>query len=132
MCTPVSDHLIEELKSLLGEQHLNIDVSGGGVHPFQHWNEQRIMPSERFHHLHEKYGYLTKTFTVFGQHIYIGVANGDEAMYLTHAFSRFVPHFIALSAASPFYQSADTRFNSSRSNMVRAFPLLGKTPTLTR
>jgi glutamate---cysteine ligase / carboxylate-amine ligase len=114
-----------------GAQHLNIDVSGGGAHPFQHWNEQRITPSERFNHIYEKYGYLAKTFTVFGQHIHIGVANGDDALYLTHAFSRFIPHFIALSAASPFYQGADTRFESSRSNVVRAFPLSGTAPVLT-
>ncbi len=131
------DHLIEELKGLRaalnrGAHYLNIDVSGGGAHPFQHWNEQRITPSERFHHLHEKYGYLAKTFTVFGQHIHVGVPNGDDALYLTHAFSRFVPHFIALSAASPFYQGADTQFESSRSNVVRAFPLSGTAPTLTR
>jgi carboxylate-amine ligase len=130
------DHLIEELKVLRaalnkGAQHLNIDVSGGGAHPFQHWNEQRITPSERFNHIYEKYGYLAKTFTVFGQHIHIGVANGDDALYLTHAFSRFIPHFIALSAASPFYQGADTRFESSRSNVVRAFPLSGTAPVLT-
>src|SRR5450830_1434901 len=131
------DHLIEELKELRaalnrGAQYLNIDVSGGGAHPFQHWNEQRITPSERFHHLHEKYGYLAKTFTVFGQHIHIGVPNGDDALYLTHAFSRFVPHFIALSAASPFYQGADTKFDSSRSNVVRAFPLSGTAPVQTK
>lgn len=131
------DELIEELKCLRaalnrGAQYLNIDVSGGGAHPFQHWNEQRITPSERFYYLHEKYGYLAKTFTVFGQHIHIGVANGDDALYLTHAFSRFVPHFIALSAASPFYQGADTKFDSSRSNVVRAFPLSGTAPVQTR
>lgn len=131
------DYLIEELKGLRtalnnGAQYLNIDVSGGGAHPFQRWNEQRITPSKRFHHLHQKYGYLAKTFTVFGQHIHIGVPNGDDALYLTHAFSRFVPHFIALSAASPFYQGADTQFASSRSNVVRAFPLSGTAPTLSR
>ncbi|MBB5390506.1 MULTISPECIES: YbdK family carboxylate-amine ligase [unclassified Herbaspirillum] len=131
------DELIEELKGLRaalnnGARYLNIDVSGGGAHPFQHWNEQRITPSERFHHLHEKYGYLAKTFTVFGQHIHIGVPDGDDALYLTHAFSRFVPHFIALSAASPFYQGADTRFDSSRSNVVRAFPLSGTAPVHTK
>jgi carboxylate-amine ligase len=130
------DQLIEELKVLRtalnkGAQHLNIDVSGGGVHPFQHWHEQRITPSERFNQIYEKYGYLAKSFTVFGQHIHIGVANGDDALYLSHAFSRFIPHFIALSAASPFYQGADTHFASSRSNVVKAFPLSGTAPVLT-
>ncbi|HYD95389.1 MAG TPA: YbdK family carboxylate-amine ligase [Noviherbaspirillum sp.] len=131
------DHMLEELKDLRGAltrgaQHLNIDVAGGGAHPFQNWSEQRITPSERFHHLHEKYGYLAKTFTVFGQHIHIGVENGDDALYLTHGFSRYVPHFIALSAASPFFQGVDTSFDSSRSNVVRAFPLAGTAPVMTK
>jgi carboxylate-amine ligase len=131
------DELVQELKEMRaalikGAQHLNIDVAGGGAHPFQKWSEQRITPNERFHHLHRKYGYLAKTFTVFGQHIHIGVANGDDAMYLTHGLSRYVPHFIALSAASPFYQGVDTAFDSSRSNVVRAFPLAGTAPVVTK
>ena len=129
------DELNEELKELRralvdGALRLNIDVAGGGAHPFQRWNEQRISPDERFHYLHKKYGYLAKSFTVFGQHIHIGVPNGDDAMYLTHGFARFVPHFIALSAASPFYQGVDTEFDSSRSNVVRAFPLAGTMPVM--
>ena len=131
------DEMLEELKELRdaitrGAQHLNIDVAGGGAHPFQNWSEQRITPSERFHHLHQKYGYLAKTFTVFGQHIHIGVQSGDDALYLTHGLSRYVPHFIALSAASPFYQGVDTAFDSSRSNVVRAFPLAGTAPIVTK
>ncbi|RJG07002.1 glutamate--cysteine ligase [Noviherbaspirillum cavernae] len=131
------DQLTEELKELRaaltrGAKHLNIDVAGGGAHPFQNWSEQRITPSARFHELHEKYGYLAKTFTVFGQHIHVGVADGDDALYLTHGLAHYVPHFIALSAASPFYQGVDTAFASSRSNVVRAFPLAGTVPVLTR
>jgi carboxylate-amine ligase len=131
------DHLADELKELRSAliksaQHLNIDVAGGGAHPFQSWSEQRITPGERFYEVHKKYGYLAKTFTVFGQHIHIGVENGDDALYLTHGFSRYVPHFIALSAASPFYQGVDTAFDSSRSNVVRAFPLAGTAPVVTR
>lgn len=131
------DHLVDELENLRSglikcAQHLNIDVAGGGAHPFQSWSEQRITPSERFHEVHKKYGYLAKTFTVFGQHIHIGVKDGDDALYLTHGFSRYVPHFIALSAASPFYQGVDTAFDSSRSNVVRAFPLAGTAPAVAR
>lgn len=132
-----TDTLIEELETLrdaivAAARQLNIDVSGGGAHPFQRWNEQRITPSERFHALQERYGYLAQTFTVFGQHIHVGVGNGDDALYLAHALARFVPHFIALSAASPYYQGVDTRFDSSRSNVVSAFPLSGTPPVLTR
>ena len=127
----LDDELTQLRQALIdGAQRLNIDVAGGGAHPFQRWNEQRISPDERFHYLHKKYGYLAKSFTVFGQHIHVGVENGDDAMYLTHGFARFVSHFIALSAASPFYQGVDTEFDSSRSTVVRAFPLSGTMPVM--
>jgi len=107
---------------------LNLRIAGGGSHPFHKWNERRIYPTERFRHLLELYGYLAKQFTVFGQHIHIGCPDGDAAVYLTHMLARYVPHFIALSASSPFQQGADTRFQSSRLNTVSAFPLSGTMP----
>ena len=107
---------------------LNLRVSGGGSHPFHDWADRRIYPNERFRFIVERYGYLAKQFTVFGQHIHVGCPGGDEAVYLTHMLTRYVPHFIALSAASPFYQGEDTAFQSSRLTAVSAFPLAGHMP----
>jgi len=107
---------------------LNLRVAGGGSHPFHQWSERRIYPTERFKHLVHLYGYLAKQFTVFGQHIHLGCQNGDDAIYVTHMLSRHVPHFIALSASSPFYQGEDTGFASSRLNAISAFPLTGTMP----
>jgi glutamate---cysteine ligase / carboxylate-amine ligase len=118
----IRDALIAEAK------RMNIGICGGGNHPFQKWNERRIYPTDRFLAVAEKYGYLAKQFTVFGQHIHIGVDNGDDAMYLTHSFGRYVPHFVALAASSPFYQDTDTSFDSSRLSIVNAFPLSGHAP----
>ncbi|MBI5890264.1 MAG: glutamate--cysteine ligase [Nitrosomonadales bacterium] len=111
---------------------LNIGICGGGTHPFQHWAERRIYSKPRFHEVSAIYGYLIKQFTVFGQHIHIGCTSGDEALFLLHALNRYVPHFIALSAASPYFQGVDTQFNSARLNSVFAFPLSGRAPFLLR
>ncbi|HEX5092923.1 MAG TPA: YbdK family carboxylate-amine ligase [Burkholderiales bacterium] len=107
---------------------LNLRVCGGGTHPFHSWTERRIFPTERFRHVLERYGYLAKQFTVFGQHIHLGCPDGDAAVYLVHQMTRYVPHFIALSAASPFYQGEDTQFQSARLTAVNAFPLAGHMP----
>jgi carboxylate-amine ligase len=125
--------LLEELMVIRdvlrqGAERLNLCIAGGGAHPFQRWSEQRIFAQPRYQHLHELYGYLAKQFTVFGQHIHIGCPDGDAAMYLVHGMSRYIPHFIALAASSPFYQGADTFFASSRLNVVNAFPLSGCMP----
>jgi carboxylate-amine ligase len=125
--------LIAELRTMrdavaAAARKLNLGIAGGGTHPFQRWNDRRIYDTERFNHLAGLYGYLAKQFTVFGQHIHVGCADGDEAVYLTHALSRYVPHFIALAASSPFQQGEDTLFDSSRLSVVNAFPLSGTMP----
>jgi glutamate---cysteine ligase / carboxylate-amine ligase len=111
-----------------GALRLNLGIAGGGTHAYQQWSEQQIYPTQRFHYLSDLYGYLAKQFTVFGQHVHVGCENGDTALWLLHALSRYVPHFIALSASSPFVQGVDTGFDSARLNSVFAFPLSGRAP----
>ena len=107
---------------------LNIAIVGGGTHPFQMWHERRIYDKPRFRELSELYGYLSKQFTIFGQHVHVGCPDADSALLMLHRMSRFIPHFIALSASSPYVQGQDTAFDSARLNSVFAFPLSGRAP----
>ena len=111
---------------------LNIAVVGGGTHPFQQWHQQRIYDQPRFRELSELYGYLSKQFTIFGQHVHVGCPDADAALLMLHRMSRFIPHFIALSASSPYVQGHDTDFDSARLNSVFAFPLAGRAPMALR
>jgi carboxylate-amine ligase len=113
---------------LKNTQDLSLFFSGGGTHPFQLWNERELYPSDYYKEVERKYGYLVTMFTVFGMHIHIGCSHADDALYLTHAMRKYIPHFIVLSASSPFCQGLDTQFFSSRSNVVNLFPLSGMPP----
>lgn len=121
---------VKMLRNILLQEadQTHIGICGGGAHPFQKWNVQRIFQTERFSNFSEQYGYLAKQFTIFGQHIHVGCSNADDALYLCHAMARYIPHFIALSAASPFHQSVDTAFDCSRLTIINAFPLSGIPP----
>ncbi|HUG21821.1 YbdK family carboxylate-amine ligase [Piscinibacter sp.] len=110
---------------------LNVGLCGGGTHPFQKWSQRRIFDKPRFNELSSLYGYLSKQFTVFGQHVHIGCPGPDQALTLLHGLSRFIPHLIALSASSPFVQGTDTGYDSARLNSVFAFPLSGRAPFVT-
>ena len=107
---------------------LNIAIVGGGTHPFQQWHERRIYDKPRFRELSELYGYLSKQFTIFGQHVHVGCPDANTALLTLHRMSRYIPHFIALSASSPYVQGQDTAFDSARLNSVFAFPLSGRAP----
>jgi carboxylate-amine ligase len=103
-------------------------LCGGGAHPFREWPLRDIYPSERFDRLYQIYGYLLKVFTVFGQHIHVGVPSGDLAIYLTHVFNGYLPHLIALAASSPYQRGVDTGYASSRANVFGMLPLSGHQP----
>ncbi len=62
-------------------ERLNIDLCGGGTHPFQRWSDQRVFSKPRFEQISQLYGYLAKQFTVFGQHVHVGCASGDDALF---------------------------------------------------
>jgi glutamate---cysteine ligase / carboxylate-amine ligase len=107
---------------------LQIGIAGGGSHPFQQWQQRQIFDTDRFQRVSTLYGYLAKQFTVFGQHVHIGCETGDQAMWLLQSLHRFVPHFIAFSGSSPFFQGAITSFQSSRLCSISPFPYSGIAP----
>ena len=118
ICSDHADALAQlgEIRDALVDcaDKLNVALCGGGTHPFQDWSRRRIFDKPRFQQLSELYGYLSKQFTIFGQHVHIGCPSADQALWLLHGMSRFIPHLIALSASSPFVQGTDTRFHSAR------------------
>lgn len=103
-------------------------LSGGGTHPFMSWQDRKIHDSPRFQAFADRFGYLANQFTVFGQHIHLGVESGDGAIDLIRRLEPYIPHLIALSASSPFNSGIDTRFDCSRLNTVGVFPLSGSMP----
>lgn len=129
------DQVLDELGAIRdalvqSADKLNIAITGGGTHPFQQWHERRIYDRPRFRQISELYGYLSKQFTIFGQHVHVGCPDADSALLMLHRMSRYIPHFIALSASSPFVQGHDTAFDSARLNSVYAFPLSGRAPLM--
>jgi carboxylate-amine ligase len=129
------DTLLAELKELrdtvcAAADKLNLAIAGGGSHPFSVWKDRRIYPTERFMRVSNLYGYLAKQFTVFGQHVHVGCADGDAAVFLAHRLAQYIPYFIALSAASPYAQGEDTSFETSRLHAVAVFPLSGHMPKI--
>ncbi len=97
------------------------DITGGGRHLDSDWREQVISDLQRHQRLANRYGYITKMACVFGQHIHIGVKDGNDAIYLCHALLPYLPHLIALSASSPWLDGEDTCFASSRFTGQNAF-----------
>ncbi len=61
----------------------------------------------------------------------IGVESGEKAVAIVSGLLRYIPHFIGLSANSPFWDSAATGLASTRTKVFEGMPNAGLPPRLT-
>jgi len=99
-----------------------------GTHPFQQWKDRLISKSDRYEFLHEKYQWLVRRMNVYGLHVHVGMPSGDRALAVSQAMIQYLPHLLALSANSPYWQGIDTGMQSSRVSIMEAFPFSGIPP----
>src|SRR3954470_14423707 len=96
-----------------------------GTHPFTDWQTQQISPKERYLQLVERMQWPARRMQIFGVHVHVGVRAPDKAIPIVNALSGYIPHFLALSASSPYWQGADTGLASARSKVFEGLPTAG-------
>lgn len=109
---------------------LGLDIRGGGTQMTQFWNERVMAPTDRAKELEKKFGFLPKRFSTYGMHVHIGMTSGNDAVRVGNMLQCLCPLFIAMSAASPFLQRADTGFAAARPLEPLMYPHGGPMPEL--
>src|SRR5262249_24760767 len=111
---------------------LGYDLAVGGTHPFGRARTNAIFPNERYQRLGKRQRRLAYQENPFGLHVHVGVPGADEALALITLLVQSLPHLLALSANSPFWQGVDTGFASGRVIMFRPSPHAGVPPHFPR
>ena len=101
---------------------LGFDLAMGGTHPFNRTSTSTVYPSERYERVQERMAWLTYQIVVFGLHVHVGMPGGELAIGVTNALVQYLPHLLALSVSSPFWQGVDTGLASARSALFRLTP----------
>lgn len=96
-----------------------------GTHPFSSWADQTVSPDPRYHRLIEDCQWTARRLLIFGVHTHVGVRSGEEAIAVANSLGTFIPHFLALSSSSPFWQGRDTGLASIRSKIFETLPTAG-------
>ena len=103
----------------------NVGVLCAGTHPISHWLDQKITPQPRYEQLVEELQWIARRFQIFGIHVHVGVGERDRVLPIVNALSGYIPHFLALTASSPFWIGNDTGLASARSKVFEALPRAG-------
>lgn len=96
-----------------------------GTHPFAEWSDQQVSPSSRYYRLVHQTQWLARRLLIFGIHVHVGVRSPDKAVPIVTALTAYVPHLLALSAASPFWVGRDTGLASTRAKIFETLPTAG-------
>ncbi len=125
----VRDSLWPRLRTVRNIAHsLGYELAFGGTHPFSRASAPAVFPAERYQRIQEHLAWLTNQMLVFGLHVHVGVPDGDLAVALSSALVPYLPHLLALSANSPFWQGVDTGLASARAALFRLLPHAGIPP----
>jgi len=127
------DAVRQEIVPILGRVRnvaasLGFDLAPGGTHPFHRSVGSAVFPADRYERIVERLAWLTYQRVVFGLHVHVGVPGGDVAMAVTGLLVKYLPHLLALSANSPFWQGVDTGLASSRAALYGLLPHSGVPP----
>jgi glutamate---cysteine ligase / carboxylate-amine ligase len=113
------DQLIE------ASEDLGYRILCTGTHPFSAWADQTVSPDPRYHRLIEDCQWTARRLLIFGVHTHVGLGSGEEAMAVGNSLATYIPHFLALSSSSPFWQGRDTGLASIRSKIFESLPTAG-------
>ncbi|HKE99445.1 MAG TPA: glutamate--cysteine ligase [Actinomycetes bacterium] len=102
-----------------------LELMCSGTHPFSDWAKQDISPNERYAQLIEDMQWLARRLQIFGIHVHVGVRSAEKAIAMVNALSMYIPHFLALSASSPYWMGVDTGLASARSKVFESLPTAG-------
>ncbi|ALG90590.1 MULTISPECIES: carboxylate-amine ligase [Actibacterium] len=97
-------------------------------HPFSDWKDQHHTDKERYNTLSKDLAGVARRMLVCGMHVHVGIADQAMRIELMNQLTYFLPHLLALSTSSPFWQGVDTGLSSYRLTVFDNLPRTGLPP----
>jgi carboxylate-amine ligase len=103
----------------------DLQIMFNGCHPFSNWQHQEITKHSRYQNLLRRIQWPVRQFLIFGLHVHIGIDDADKAISIMNKLTWYLPHFIALSSSSPFWNGFDTGLATTRIKIFEELPNAG-------
>ncbi len=104
-------------------------IASAGTHPFADWNQQTFTAGERYRRFLKDMAGVASQLLTFGLHVHVGFGQGRENLDLIIEIGSqlryFLPHILAVSASSPFWQGRNTGLKSYRNVILEMVPRTG-------
>jgi carboxylate-amine ligase len=99
-------------------------------HPSADWKDQAHTDQDRYNQLKNDLGGVGRRMLICGMHVHVGLDDDTLRADLMGQLNYFLPHLLALSVSSPFWQGDDTGLASYRLSVFDNLPRTGLPSTL--
>lgn len=131
--TKVCQNVQEAREDLARLRRSIIEVTGrhgiapiaSSTHPFSHWSEQKHTRKDRYESLTAEMQGAARRLVICGMHVHVGINDDALRIDLMNQAAYFLPHLLALSCSSPFWNGNDTGLKSYRLTIFDALPRTG-------
>ncbi|ANO51000.1 carboxylate-amine ligase [Woeseia oceani] len=131
--TKVCSSVQEAREDLARLRRVIIDVAdrhglapiAASTHPFSRWADQKHTEKDRYEALTNEMAGAARRMVICGMHVHVGIGANDLRIDLMNQMSYFLPHLLALSCSSPFWEGRDTGLKSYRLTIFDALPRTG-------
>ena len=106
-------------------RHEGLSPIAASTHPFGHWTEQLHTPVERYRDLTTEMQAAARRLLICGMHVHVGIEDDELRIDLMNQLRYFVPHLLAMSTSSPFWEGLNTGLRSYRLTIFDALPRTG-------
>src|SRR6187551_2620675 len=95
------------------------------THPFAEWSAQQHTDKERYNVIARDLQQVGRRLVISGMHVHVGIEDDDLRIDLLGQAAYFLPHLLALSTSSPFWQGIRTGLKSYRLSVFDELPRTG-------
>ena len=95
------------------------------THPFASWGEQHTTRKERYEILAQDLQEVARRLLICGMHVHVGIDDDNQRIDLMSQASYILPHLLALSTSSPFWEGHRTGLMSYRVAVWDELPRTG-------
>jgi len=95
------------------------------THPFSRWQDQKHTRKARYDQLTVEMQGTARRLLICGMHVHVGIDDNELRIDLMNQMSYFLPHLLALSCSSPFWEGEDTGLKSYRLTVFDSLPRTG-------
>ncbi len=122
----VKADLTEKISDVLSiADEIGVALMCAGSHPTAALSEQKVTVDERYRAILERIQWPVKRLLIFGIHVHVGIESGEKAIAIFNVLCNYLPHLLALSASSPYWEGVDTGLQSSRVKVFENLPTGG-------